>query len=97
MRLRKQPDLIIGYVKVSAGVITGIAGTGFTVSRASAGNYDVKLPPGYRVVAAFGDALASIPGIGFGGPSNPNRVTQWITNTGAGLDGSFTFVAARTS
>lgn len=94
MRLRRQPDLLIGYVQVGGGVIQGVEGTGFSVSRTGPGNYVVKLPPGYRLVSVLADGAVSIPGVAFVG-TNPGAITMWTTNTGAGVDVNFAFTAAR--
>lgn len=94
MRLRRQPDVILGFVTVVGTAINGTQGSGFTVSRVSAGNYQINLPPGYRLISVMADATVSIPGVGHV-LASPGRFAMWVTNTGGALDASFSFVAAK--
>lgn len=88
---------LVGGIVSSAGAITA-GGTGdWTCSRAALGIYDIVFAPVFAGVPAV-VALPISAGIpGFELTTTPTittfRATAWVTNTGAGFDTAFSFIA----
>ena len=89
---QRDRGLIAGLVGVDATSARILQGSGFTVSRAATGVYDLELPPGYRIVAAVPHVTsgAAVLNATFG----RNRVGCFVSNTGTGVDANFGFIAS---
>jgi hypothetical protein len=96
MKFRKQPDFIVGEILAGAGIAWCTDPTVGAVAVAT-GQYEVHLPPGYRLVSATAlsnstfVATILIPTT----PPAENRITTYNSTTGAGGNVAVRFVAAR--
>lgn len=98
MRRTRSPEIVAGRVDANGSII---AGDGFVVQKMPTGLYIITITvPGFRLLAAtITPQSAGTSAYGGGGAApylptaNSFGVNILVSNTGAGIDGMFSFIA----